>query len=63
MVIIYTKHNNRDKKCSLCPIESNRSELVRHYLHWQKLWENHEKKTEIFPQFSQNENIFVKIGE
>jgi len=31
--------------------------------HWQKLWENHEKKTENPPQPSQNENIFVKIGE
>jgi len=27
------------------------------------LWENHEKKTENFPQFSQNENTFVKMGE
>jgi len=32
-------------------------------LHGQKSWENHEKKTENSPQFSQNENIFVKIGE
>jgi len=31
-------------------------------VHWRKSWENHEKKTEYFPKFSQNENIFVKIG-
>jgi len=31
-------------------------------LHWQKSWENHEKKTENFPQFSQNENILSKLA-
>jgi len=33
------------------------------YMQWQKSWENVKKKTENFPQFSQNENIFVKMGE
>jgi len=32
-------------------------------LHWQKSWENHEKKTKRCPRFSQNENIIVKMGE
>jgi len=33
------------------------------YLHWQKSYEGLKRKTEGFPQFSQNENIFVKIIE
>jgi len=37
--------------------------ILKLYPHWQKSWENHEKKTENFPQFSRNENLFVKIGE
>jgi len=30
-------------------------------MHWQKSWENNEKKTENYPKSSQNENIFVSV--
>jgi len=32
-------------------------------LHWEKSWENVEKKTDNFCQFCQDENIFVKMVE
>jgi len=39
------------------------SRYIKHIIHWKKAWENFKKNTENCPQFSQNENIFVKIGE
>jgi len=38
--------------------ENHRTYTNLSQLHWQKTWEDHEKKTENCPQFSQNENTF-----
>jgi len=48
--------------CAWCWRGFKRQRKVGNTVHWQKSWENHLKKTENFPQFSQNWRIiFLQI--